>query len=40
MQLFLAGYIVISICEIFTVGEFPLNERVRIVGLSYPPLRE
>ncbi|KAK1772580.1 chitin synthase III catalytic subunit [Phialemonium atrogriseum] len=30
MQLFLAGYIVISICEIFTVGEFPLSDRVRI----------
>lgn len=30
MQLFLAGYIVISICEIFTVGEFPLSSTVRI----------
>ncbi|KAI3399180.1 hypothetical protein diail_7549 [Diaporthe ilicicola] len=30
MQLFLVGYIVISICEIFTVGEFPLNSTVRI----------
>lgn len=30
MQLFLVGYIVISICEIFTVGEFPLNDSVRL----------
>ncbi|KAK0706778.1 chitin synthase export chaperone [Lasiosphaeria miniovina] len=30
MQAFLAGYIVISICEIFTIGEFPLSNRVRI----------
>lgn len=30
MQLFLIGYIVISICEIFTVGEFPLSSTVRI----------
>lgn len=30
MQLFLVGYIVISICEIFTVGEFPLSSTVRI----------
>lgn len=30
MQLFLASYIILSICEIFTVGEFPLNSRVRI----------
>ncbi|KAK3943459.1 chitin synthase export chaperone [Diplogelasinospora grovesii] len=30
MQLFLVGYIVISICEIFTVGEFPLSNTVRI----------
>ena len=29
MQLFLAGYIIISICEIFTVGGFPLNVTVR-----------
>lgn len=32
MQLFLLGYIVIEICEIFTVGEFPLSAKVRIVG--------
>lgn len=30
MQLFLVGYIIISICEIFTVGEFPLSSTVRI----------
>lgn len=30
MQLFLLGYIIISICEIFTVGEFPLDSKVRI----------
>lgn len=30
MQLFLLGYIIISICEIFTVGEFPLNQTARI----------
>jgi hypothetical protein len=29
MQLFLVGYIIISICEIFTVGGFPLNTAVR-----------
>ncbi|PHH78689.1 hypothetical protein CDD82_2912 [Ophiocordyceps australis] len=30
MQLFLIGYIIMSICEIFTVGVFPLNKTVRI----------
>ncbi|CVK87274.1 related to export control protein CHS7 [Fusarium mangiferae] len=30
MQMFLVGYIIISICEIFSVGEFPLNSTVRI----------
>ncbi|KAJ2897806.1 hypothetical protein MKZ38_004368 [Zalerion maritima] len=30
MQLFLVGYIILSICEIFTVGEFPLKDDVRI----------
>ncbi|RDW83198.1 hypothetical protein BP5796_04689 [Coleophoma crateriformis] len=30
MQLFLVGYIIIEICEIFTVGEFPLSAKVRI----------
>jgi hypothetical protein len=29
MQIFLAGYLVIEICEIFTVGGFPLNNDVR-----------
>jgi hypothetical protein len=31
MQLFLFGYIIVSICEIFTIGGFPLNSSVRIV---------
>jgi hypothetical protein len=31
MQLFLLGYIIISICEIFTIGGFPLNDTVRLV---------
>ncbi|KAF4995768.1 hypothetical protein FGRMN_4929 [Fusarium graminum] len=30
MQLFLIGYIIISICEIFSVGEFPLDSTVRV----------
>ncbi|KAI9853192.1 MAG: hypothetical protein M1838_000048 [Thelocarpon superellum] len=30
MQLFLFGYILISLCEIFTIGGFPLNTTVRI----------
>ncbi|KAI0025262.1 chitin synthase III catalytic subunit [Xylariomycetidae sp. FL0641] len=30
MQLFLLGYLIIEICEIFTVGEFPLAGSVRI----------
>ncbi|KAJ3496879.1 hypothetical protein NLG97_g2326 [Lecanicillium saksenae] len=30
MQLFLVGYIIISICEIFSVGEFPLAGKVRV----------
>lgn len=30
MQLFLLGYILIEICEIFTVGLFPLENKVRI----------
>jgi hypothetical protein len=34
MQLFLLGYIVISICEIFTIGGFPLNSTVRIVFVA------
>lgn len=32
MQLFLIGYIIISICEIFTIGGFPLNGDVRRVS--------
>lgn len=31
MQAFLAGYVLVSICEIFSIGEFPLPERVRLV---------
>jgi hypothetical protein len=34
MQLFLLGYIIIEICEIFTVGEFPLSATVRIVSAT------
>lgn len=30
MQLFLLGFILIEICEIFTVGKFPLNKTVLI----------
>lgn len=30
MQVFLAGYICVSICEIFSIGVFPLSENVRI----------
>ncbi|KAH8175597.1 chitin synthase III catalytic subunit domain-containing protein [Sarocladium implicatum] len=30
MQLFLLGYLIISICEIFSVGVFPLNDTVRV----------
>lgn len=29
MQLFLIGYVIISICEIFTIGGFPLDPGVR-----------
>jgi hypothetical protein len=32
MQAFLIGYILISICEIFSVGEFPLDSKVRLVS--------
>lgn len=32
MQLFLFGYLVLSICEIFTIGGFPLEGKVRIVS--------
>lgn len=30
MQLFLLGYILVEICEIFTVGAFPLSHKVRV----------
>jgi hypothetical protein len=29
MQIFLIGYIIIEICEIFSIGGFPLESRVR-----------
>ena len=32
MQAFLAGYALMSICEIFSIGEFPLNSSVRLVS--------
>lgn len=32
MQLFLVAFIVVEICEIFTVGGFPLDDAVRKVG--------
>lgn len=31
IQLFLMGYILVSICEVLTVGGFPLNTKVRLV---------
>lgn len=34
--MFLVGYILISICEIFSVGVFPLNSTVRVVGHARP----
>lgn len=34
MQLFLLGYLIIEVCEIFTVGEFPLDPKARIVRLT------
>ncbi|KAF3036693.1 hypothetical protein E8E12_005514 [Didymella heteroderae] len=34
MQLFLIGYIIISICEIFTIGGFPLNDSVRLAFVA------
>lgn len=34
MQLFLLGYIVISICEIFTIGGFPLDDSVRLAFVA------
>lgn len=32
MQLFLISFIVVEICEIFTVGGFPLDDAVRKVS--------
>lgn len=32
-QLFLLGYIIIELCEIFTVGGFPLGSKVRMVKM-------
>jgi len=34
MQLFLIGFIIVEICEIFSVGYFPLNGGVRRVSLD------
>jgi hypothetical protein len=34
MQLFLLGYIIISICEIFTIGGFPLDNSVRLAFVA------
>ncbi|VBB78046.1 Putative protein of unknown function [Podospora comata] len=31
MQVFLVGYLLVSIAEIFSIGEFPLNDQVRVV---------
>jgi hypothetical protein len=31
MQMFLVGFALIELCEIFTVGGFPLDNKVRIV---------
>ncbi len=36
MQLFLLGFIIIEIAEIFSVGEFPLSSTVRIVCVTSP----
>ena len=36
-QLFLVGYIIVEICEIFTVGGFPLERKVRLVRICLPP---
>jgi hypothetical protein len=32
-QLFLVGYILIEICEIFSIGGFPLDSKVRMVKM-------
>jgi hypothetical protein len=36
MQLFLFGFLVIEICEIFSIGGFNLNGRARRVGIHAP----
>jgi hypothetical protein len=36
MQLFLLGFIIISFCEIFTIGGFTLDGAVRRVSSSDP----
>ena len=33
IQLFLIGYFILSLCEIFTIGGFPLGRNIRIVRL-------
>lgn len=38
-QLFLVGYMIVEICEIFTVGGFPLERKVRLVRLCPPAMR-
>lgn len=38
-QLFLVGYMIVEICEIFTVGGFPLERKVRLVRLCTPAVR-
>ena len=38
-QLFLVGYIIVEICEIFTVGGFPLERKVRLVRRRTPAVR-
>ena len=35
IQLFLVGYIIVEICEIFTVGGFPLDRKVRLVCIQF-----
>ena len=35
IQLFLVGYIIVEICEIFTVGGFPLDRNVRLVCIHF-----
>lgn len=35
MQLFLIGYVIVSICEIFTIGGFPLDSPVRRVRWNH-----